>query len=238
MIKCEICQKEFESKRPKRTCSKLCKNVLARRITIQQFEDPAAREVQRQKSLEQKKSPAYQAKVKESMIKRTKRWAEEGHPRTGMLQSIETKQAIGSANSGRFKGKSWEEIFGKEVAARRKIENALSMSSKNEVLLKNRRSKLETKLLPYLPEYRNNVQISYYNVDFINEETKHIIEVYGDYWHCNPNKYADDFMHPYFKMTAVARRKIDEERIAYLESLGYRITIVWESDLNTFIEEL
>jgi len=82
------------------------------------------------------------------------------------------------------------------------------------------------------------VKVGYCNVDFINEEKKHIIEVYGDYWHCNPNKYSDDFIHPYFKMTAVARRKLDEERIAYLESLGYSITIVWESDLNTFIKEL
>ncbi len=53
MSKCEICEKEFAArneKRPARTCSKECKNELARRITTQQFSDPAAREVQRQKA--------------------------------------------------------------------------------------------------------------------------------------------------------------------------------------------
>ena len=58
MYCCLICKKEFvprDLKRPSRTCSKECKNKLARNITIQQFSDPAAREIQRQKSLNQKK---------------------------------------------------------------------------------------------------------------------------------------------------------------------------------------
>lgn len=55
---CEICKKEFipkNLKRPTRTCSKECKNKLASLNTITQFSDLAAREIQRQKSLEQKK---------------------------------------------------------------------------------------------------------------------------------------------------------------------------------------
>lgn len=237
---CEMCGGEFEvgqTKRPRRTCSKPCKNLLARKITTKQFETPEARDVQRQKSLAQKKDPAYQEKVAIAMVKRTERWAKEGHPRLGMLQPESAKLAIGNANAGRFKGKTWDEIYGKEVADRRRIENALSMSLKNEVLLKNKRSKLEEKLLPLLVTYKNNVQISYYNVDFVDENVKHIIEVYGDYWHCNPDKYEDDFMHPYFKMTAVARRKLDDERVRYLTSLGYSVTIVWESDLDRFISD-
>lgn len=241
MSRCEICEKEFvakNEKRPPRTCSKECKNELARKNTIKQFSDPAAREVQRQKSLEQKKNPDYQEKVKRSMELRTERWAEQGHPRTGMQQPESAKLAIGTANKGRFKGKTWEEIYGKEVADRRRVENSLSMSKKNEVLLKEKRSSLEEKLLPYLPEYENNVQISYYNVDFINKQTNHIIEVYGDYWHCNPIKYADNFMHHHFNVTAAERRKLDETRVQYLESLGYSVTVVWESDLDKFIEKL
>ena len=241
MHKCEICLTEFESKnpsRPRRTCSKVCKNSLARLITINQFSDPAAREVQRQKSIEQKQNPVYQAKCKVSLAKRTARWKEIGHPRLEKWHSESAKLAIGAANKGRFKGKTWDEIYGKEVADRRRVENSLSMSKKNEVLLKEKRSSLEEKLLPYLTDYENNVQISYYNVDFVNQQTKHIIEVYGDYWHCNPIKYADDFMHHHFKMTAVERRKVDEGRVKHLESLGYNVTIIWESDLTAFIETL
>lgn len=241
MTKCEICATKFEpknSKRPSRTCSKGCKNALARQATIKQFSDPAAREVQRQKSLEQKKDPAYQAKVSVAMSLRTQRWAENGHPRLGMSHPVGAAEKIGNANRGRFKGKTWEEIYGKEVADRRRLENALSMSKKNEILLKEKRSSLEERVLPYLPEYENNIQISYYNVDFINKKTNHIIEINGDYWHCNPKIYADDFMHPYFKMTAMERRKLDEQRQAYLESLGYTVTVVWESDLEEFIKTL
>jgi very-short-patch-repair endonuclease len=241
MNKCEICAIEFETKYPgskRRTCSKVCKNELARQITVKQFSDPAAREVQRQKSIAQKQNADYQTKFKSSIDKRTARWKEIGHPRTGMQQPESAKSAIGAANKGRFKGKSWVEIYGKEVADRRRLENSLSMSKKNEVLLTEKRSSLEEKLLPYLPNYKNNVQISCYNVDFINQQNKHIIEVYGDYWHCNPNKYADDFMHHHFKITSVERRKIDEDRKKHLESLGYTVTVVWESDLPEFIKTL
>ena len=249
MNKCEICAIEFETKYPgskRRTCSKVCKNELARQITVKQFSDPAAREVQRQISLASwRDTPrdmwqdlSYREKNKQGISKRTARWKENGHPRTGMQQSESTKLAIGAANKGRFKGKSWDEMYGKEVADRRRLENSMSMSKKNEVLLTEKRSSLEDQLLPYLPNYENNVQISYYNVDFINKQTKHIIEVYGDYWHCNPIKYADDFMHQHFKMTAVERRKLDEDRKKHLESLGYTVTVVWESHLLEFIKTL
>jgi len=241
MNKCEICNKEFESKNPKRpprTCSKDCKNELARRNTLKQFSNPAAREIQRQKSLAQKKDSIYQEKVKKAMELRTKRWSEQGHPRIGVKHPEGAKEKIGQANKGRFKGKTWEEIYGKDVAERRRKENSLSMSKKNEILLKEKRSSLEEKILPFLKDYENNIQISFYNVDFLNRETNHIIEIHGDYWHCNPKIYPDDFIHPYFKITAKERRQLDEQRKQYLESLGYFITVVWESDLDKFMETL
>jgi hypothetical protein len=131
MKKCEICHREFKlknEKRPSRSCSKECKNELARRITIKQFSNPIAREIQRQKSLRQKKDPVYQAKHKKAMLARTLRWNKQGHPRLGSKHHKEAKDKIGQANKGRFKGKTWEEIFGKDVAERRRKENSLSMS--------------------------------------------------------------------------------------------------------------
>lgn len=240
MTKCEICNTEFISKnksRPSRTCSKNCKNILARRITIKQFSNTAARDLQRQISLEQKKDPLYQEKFKKSIEMRTKFWEEIGHPRLGQKHSDTSKLKIANANKGRFKGKTWEQIYGKEVANRRRLENSISMSKKNETLLKEKRSSLEEKILPYLVGYENNIQICHYNVDFLNKETKHIIEIYGDYWHCNPKIYADDFIHPYFKMTAKERRNLDKLRVEYLEAIGYSVTIVWESDLDNFMKD-
>jgi len=238
MSTCMICRSEFipkNSKRPSKTCSKTCKNELARQITNKQFLDPVAREHARQVSLKQKQNPEYQEKFQTAMIKRTLRWQQKGHPRLGMTQSDDAKNKIGDANRGRFKGKTWEEIYGVQVAARRKKQNAEYMSKTNENLLKAKRSSLEERLLPYLKGYENNVQISYYNVDFVDKSSNHIIEVYGDYWHCNPDLYPDNYIHPYYKMTAKQKRKLDEDRVQYLESLGYFVTVVWESDLDEFI---
>jgi G:T-mismatch repair DNA endonuclease (very short patch repair protein) len=241
MIQCQICKNQFiprNPKKPAKTCSKICKNGLASQITNKQFSDPANREIQRQKSLDQKKDPEYQKKHKDAMIARTARWEEMGHPRIGMHHSDIAKQRISEKATGRFKGKTWEEIMGKQMANRRREENSIFMATTNETLLKEKRSKLEDSLIPYLPEYENNIRISKYTVDFINKNTKHIIEVYGDYWHCNPEIYPDDFHHHYFNMPAVDRRKLDEDRVKHLESLGYSVTIVWESNLTKFIKDL
>jgi len=238
---CEICKKEFvpnDLKRPSRTCSKECKNKLASAITIIQFSDPAARGVQRQKSFAKKNDPTYQENYKNGINKRQARWEEQGYPRTGMTQSDSAKQAIGDANRGRFKGKSWDEIYGKEVADRRRIENSVSMATKNEILLKEKRSSLEEKLLPYLPGYKNNIRVGRYNVDFINKETKHIIEVYGDYWHCNPAMYSPDFIQHHLNKSAEDVRLKDLSRQQVLEAAGYSVTVVWESDLTEFIKTL
>jgi len=241
MLRCKICDKEFIPKylNPKRltkTCSKTCKNELARQITNIQFSNPANREIQRQKSLAQKSDPEYQQKFKASIEERTKRWKIEGHPRLGMKHPESAKRMISEKATGRFKGMTWEEIIGKETADRRRVENSISMATTNETLLKEKRSKLEESLIPYLKGYQNNIRVSKYTVDFLNEETKHIVEVYGDYWHCNPKIYSDDFHHHYFKMSAVERRKIDEARVQHLESMGYTVTIVWESNIDAFIE--
>ena len=112
------------------------------------------------------------------------------------------------------------------------------MATKNEILLKEKRSSLEEKLLPYLPDYKNNIRVGKYNVDFIDENTKHIIEVYGDYWHCNPKIYPDDFVQHYLKKSAKDVRLKDLKRQQVLESAGYDVTIVWESDLTEFIKTL
>ena len=238
MSVCMICKSEFTPRNPKRsskTCSKACKNELARQITNKQFLDPLAREHARLASLRQKQDPAYQEKFQAAMSKRTLRWQQQGHPRLGMTQPDAAKNKIGDANRGRFKGKTWEEIYGPEVANQRKKQNAEYMSKTNETLLKARRSSLEERLLPYLKGYENNVQISYYNVDFIDRSSNDIIEVYGDYWHCNPDLYPDTYMHPYYKITAEQKRKLDADRVKYLESLGYSVTIVWESNIDDFI---
>jgi very-short-patch-repair endonuclease len=236
MAMCEICGNDFTPKnksRPPRTCSKECKNELARRITIKQFSDPAAREIQRKKSLEQKKNPEYQEKFKQSIAERDKRWREEGHPRTGMTHSDTAKEKIGRANKGRFKGKSWEQIYGKKVANRRRVENSVAMCRTNEELLVDKKSNYENLVYRFVKDlgFKRNKQIGRFNVDFLNENTKTIIEFNGDYWHMNPALYNEDFFNPVTKIQAKDKWDLDKKRKAELESLGYEVIVWWESEM-------
>ena len=100
------------------------------------------------------------------------------------------------------------------------------------------RSKKEKLLENLLIGYHPNKRVGVYKPDYLNEKTKHIIEVYGDYWHCNPNIFSPDFYHSRLKKTAEEKWQADTQRKEYLESLGYSVTIVWESDLENFIGTL
>lgn len=100
------------------------------------------------------------------------------------------------------------------------------------------RSKKEKQLENILLEYEVNKRIGRYKPDYVNEKTKHIIEVYGNYWHCNPKYFDENFYHTQLKMTAKEKWIADENRIQYLEDIGYSVTIVWESDLNDYIKNL
>ena len=67
-------------------------------------------------------------------------------------------------------------------------------------------------------------------VDILSKDKKLIIECYGDYWHCSPLKYKEDYLHPHIKKTARVIRKTDQKRIRRLRDYGYTIIIVWESE--------
>ena len=236
MATCEICADEFVPKnkyKPSRTCSKECKNRLASSITAKQFSNPAAVEHHRQKILAQKKNPEYWKKFNESISTRDKRWQEQGHPRKGMCHTQEAKTKIGQANTGRFKGKTWEEIYGTKLAKRRRSENSVAMCRINEELLVNKKSNYENLIYEYIAPlgFVQNKQIGKFNVDFLNEKTKTIIEFNGDYWHMNPDMYEADFVNAVTKIQARDKWNMDSERIKELEKLGYNVIVWWENNL-------
>lgn len=72
--------------------------------------------------------------------------------------------------------------------------------------------------------------------DIIIESHKLIIEIYGNYWHANPEIYDDcDVIVKYGHnhKTAAEIRKEDESRVKQLQSFGYNVCILWESDVYT-----
>lgn len=69
--------------------------------------------------------------------------------------------------------------------------------------------------------------------DILIEESKIIIEIYGDLWHANPKKFDDDYIiHKWGgNFTAKEIRDFDEIRKKHLESFGYKVFEIWTCDI-------
>jgi len=73
-----------------------------------------------------------------------------------------------------------------------------------------------------------------YYVDFYLKDYRTIIEVYGDYWHSNPNIYGKD-KRPLNDIQVLQKQR-DIEREQYIVSKGFELYIIWESDINKNLE--
>lgn len=81
-----------------------------------------------------------------------------------------------------------------------------------------------------LDRVKHNVRIGRWNVDVLFENQKLIIELFGDYWHVNPQKYDANYVHPLFKKTATELWTRDARKLAELTSLGYEVIVIWERE--------
>lgn len=80
--------------------------------------------------------------------------------------------------------------------------------------------------------------VSNYTSDEVDHNNKVIIELNGDFWHCNPLNYNPNYFHPFIKLTANEIWKRDEKRIAEYKNNGWDVFIIWESeDVNKKIDE-
>lgn len=72
-----------------------------------------------------------------------------------------------------------------------------------------------------------------YSPDFINRKLKFFIEFNGDYWHCNPKMFDEDYYNSHKKMTAKQIWDKDLNRNKRVEILTKcKGLVVWESDWN------
>lgn len=92
----------------------------------------------------------------------------------------------------------------------------------------------EKELQAYIESLDNKVQfnqgIGPYNCDVVLEVKKIVIEYFGDYWHCNPNRFAAHDYNKRLHCTANVRWQKDELKKTYFENLGFMYIVVWESD--------
>ena len=92
-------------------------------------------------------------------------------------------------------------------------------------------------------EYCIRDNSKYYFCDFVIPELKICVEFYGDYWHCNPAKYTEDYYHPQKQKFARQIWEEDKERLDAIKRLrNFNTYIVWESEkdikLDFIIKEI
>ncbi len=67
-----------------------------------------------------------------------------------------------------------------------------------------------------------------YSYDFV--VGKKIIEFNGDYWHCNPLIYDEDFFHNHRQMYAKEIWNFDKTKISLIQNEGYSVLVIWENE--------
>ncbi len=87
-----------------------------------------------------------------------------------------------------------------------------------------------------LLEYNNIITEKEINIvgNYITDEFDRInnvcIEFNGDFWHCNPNIFNENYYHPIIKMTAKEIWEKDRKKYEMYRKNGYNVFIIWESD--------
>lgn len=79
-----------------------------------------------------------------------------------------------------------------------------------------------------LNEYKFSV--GPYHPDIVNHETKTIVEFFGDYTHSNPTLYSSDTWNALCKKSAGEVNISDAKRNVFIESQGWLVLVIWESD--------
>lgn len=69
--------------------------------------------------------------------------------------------------------------------------------------------------------------------DIYIPELNLIIEYNGDYWHCNPNKYSENYYNKKKNKLAKEIWDYDTKRIDLIKSFGYNLEVIWESDFKS-----
>lgn len=82
-------------------------------------------------------------------------------------------------------------------------------------------------------KYDKNNKICYF-YDFVDTKNKKCIEYNGDLWHANPKIYSEDDTPNPFDKTLKAKEIWDKDfkKISFLESKGFEVLVIWESEVK------
>jgi len=186
----------------------------------------------------------------------------EGNPFYGKKHSEKTKNKISNNRVGKATGKNnsmskkkWRDKSRKAIKKKwdnGEMEHARKIMS--DKLKETRRlgkiksvitSKKENEIIKYIKDlgysslhsYRVDTKICDVYVPALNL----IIEYFGDYWHCNPEKYDRNYFNEKKQKYAWELWEYDRNKLELIKSYGYNLEVIWEKDLknsNKLIENI
>jgi len=111
--------------------------------------------------------------------------------------------------------------------------------NKYKTIRTSKKSKIISNILDGLNiEYVMEKMIKGKFVDYFLPKYNMVIEYYGDYWHCNPNKFNKEYYMSQLKMEAKEVWEKDKKRIDLIKTEVNSILIIWEStNINDSLTE-
>jgi len=127
----------------------------------------------------------------------------------------------------------WEIQFGTEIAN----EKLAAWKSKNVLPSSSRNTRGEIEFANTLKElgidFQQQFSISRFYCDFFLPEHNLIVEIDGDYWHANPDRYKPDDVIGPKKMLASEIWERDAQRDKSIKASGYQVLRYWTSELKS-----
>ena len=160
--------------------------------------------------------------------KQKQKWSKERKGREptwkGGKHTVETRQLLSTQAKNRMKNPEYK----------RKMLKGLKQGL--EVQLLKKETKPERMVGVILNELgvkweRNTLLYDKFYVDFLLANGR-VIEVFGDYWHGNPNVFHDLNEHQ------IKQTKKDKSRIAYLAKCKRKLLVIWEYDIKHNIDRV
>lgn len=176
-----------------------------------------------------------------------------GNPFYGKKHTKETKQKISESRKGKSTGKNnpmsnpkWREKArqnlkfkwdnGEMEHARKIMSDKLKQTRKLGKIKSVIRSKKEKEIVNEIKKLgykvEHSLRVDSKICDIYIPKLNLVIEYNGDYWHCNPKKYNEDYYHQIKGKTAKELWEYDKYKIDLIRDNGYNLEIVWESDLK------
>jgi len=78
--------------------------------------------------------------------------------------------------------------------------------------------------------YLINEEKKWFAYDYVDITRKKCIEYNGDFWHCNPKDFNEEYIHRIKNKSAKEIWENDKAKITLMESKGYKVLVIWDSE--------